>query len=151
VHHARPGLTWRRLLPGIVLLLAGLACSSSNNDVADRKPVYPVRGKVLWGDKPAARAFLILFPINEPAEPKDPRPRGEVDRDGSFSLSTYGAGDGAPAGDYVVTIRWPGGHTPDGQEEPEDKLLGRYADPKRSKLKAAVKAEPNELPPFQVK
>jgi len=37
-----------------------------------------------------------------------------VDKEGSFALSTYGDKDGAPPGEYVVTVTWSGG------EEQED-------------------------------
>jgi hypothetical protein len=133
------------------LLLGGLACSSSNTDTGDRKPVYPVRGQVLFDKKPARGAFVLFVPVNEPMEIKDPRPGGHVDADGNFRLSTYGVDDGAPAGDYIVLITWEGGITPDGREEPPDKLLGRYSDPSQPRLKATVKPEPNELSPFHLR
>ena len=115
------------------------ACSSKPADEEDRKPVFPVKGKVLVGNKPAASAFLLFVPVNEPAESKDPRPRAEVQPDGSFALSTYGEEDGAPAGDYIVTLTWP-------DEEQSDRLKGRFSDPTKSKLRAKVKPEPNDLP-----
>jgi hypothetical protein len=89
-------------------------------------------------------------PVNEPAEAVDPRPRADAGEDGSFALSTYGENDGAPAGDYIVTMNWPGGVLPDGREGPQDKLLGRYADTTKSKLRASVKEGQNDLPPFQL-
>jgi hypothetical protein len=132
-----------RLVPALLLLLAGASCSTTPPE--NRKPVFPVRGQVFVQDKPAVGAFVLLIPLHEPAQPIDPRPRGQVENDGSFTLSTYDANDGAPAGDYVVTITWPGG------EDPEDKLLGRYSDRARSKLRATVRAGPNELPPFRLR
>jgi hypothetical protein len=74
-----------------------------------------------------------------------------VEEDGTFALSTYGDKDGAPAGEYVVLVRWPGKVLPDGREEPEDKLYGRYYDASRPLLKATVQAGPNDLPTFQLK
>ena len=132
----------------LALAVAGSGCTSKSTE--QRKTVHPVQGKVFVQKKPAVGAFVLFIPVNEPANPTDPRPRGEVKEDGSFTLSTFGDGDGAPAGDYIVTITWPGKVLPDGREEPEDKLLGRYADPQRSKLRATVKAEKNELDPFQL-
>ncbi len=142
---ARPG----DLLLTLLLVLAVPSCSSSRD--GNRKPVHPVRGQVFVQGKPAVGAFVLFVPVNEPAEPKDPRPRATVEADGSFVVSTYGANDGAPAGEYVVTITWPGGTTPDGKEEPEDKLLGRYSNPVKSKLSATVKEGPNEIPPYRLK
>lgn len=100
--------------------------------------------------KPAAGAFVLFIPVNEPADSPDPRPRAEAGSDGAFVLNTYEDKDGAPAGEYVVTVTWPGGVLPDGREEPADKLLGRYESAAKSKLRATVKEGPNDLPPFQL-
>ena len=129
---------------GLVLATALLAasCSTPASD-PNQKPVFPVRGKVYHQDKPAEGAFVLFIPKNEPAEPKDPRPRATVEKDGSFALSTYGNRDGAPAGDYHVSITWPG-------DEIDDRLAGRYGDAKKPKLQATVKEGPNELPPFKL-
>jgi hypothetical protein len=127
-------------------VLAG-ACSSQPTEA--RKPVHPVRGKVLYKGQPAKGAFVLLAPLKEPAENPDPRPRGTVGDDGTFVLGTYEREDGAPAGEYTVAITWEGGVLPDGREEPTDKLHGRY-DLSNTRLKATVKEGPNELPPFQL-
>lgn len=131
------------ILALLSLVPTGISCSSSKS--ADRKPVHPVRGQVFVKDKPAVGAFVLFVPVNEPAEPKDPRPRAEVDQDGSFTLSTYDGNDGAPIGDYLVSIVWPG------EEDVDDKLLGRYGDAKTSNLRATVKEGPNDLPAFRLK
>ena len=135
----------------IVLSAAVSIFGCSKAPVDNHKPVFPVRGKVTFQGKPAKGVFVLFVPSNEPAENPDPRPRAEVGDDGSFLLSTYGDNDGAPAGNYTVAMNWPGGVLPDGREEPPDKLLGRYADPTKSMLRATVKEGPNELAPFEVK
>ena len=50
-----------------------------------------------------------------------------TDEKGAFSLGTYEAGDGLPAGSYTLTFTWlePG-------LAPFDKLKGAYANPKKS-------------------
>lgn len=133
------------------LVILGSECSPRSGTIDEQRlPVHPVRGRVLVNGQPASRALVLFIPVNEPAQPKDPRPRAEVGDDGTFVLSTYDAEDGAPAGEYVVTVTWPGGVLPDGREEPADKLLGRYDGRAKSKLRATVKAGPNELPPFKL-
>lgn len=122
----------------------GVSCSSANKE--DRKPVFSVTGRVFVGEKPAAGAFVVLIPENEAAA-KHPRPHATVEKDGSFTLRTYGDKDGAPAGKYTVTVWWP--QMVDGREE-GDRLQGRYSEGK-SKLPATVKEEPNELPSFKLK
>jgi hypothetical protein len=129
-----------------LLALAGLSCSSAPEAKPGQKPVHPVRGKVLVNNQPAAGAFVLFIPARESPGATDPRPRATVEEDGSFAVSTYGDKDGAPAGDYVVTVTW----SPDGRDD-EDKLGGRYADRERSGLKATVKEGPNELPPFRLR
>jgi hypothetical protein len=110
-----------------------------------------VQGKVLVGDTPAGGAFVLFVPVNEPAQNPEPRPRATAEDDGSFTLSTYSDKDGAPAGDYIVLVTWPGKVLPDGREEPEDKLFGRYNNAARPALKATVVAGKNDLPTFQLK
>ena len=35
-----------------------------------------------------------------------PPPRGEINKDGVLEVSTYEGNDGAPEGEYVVTVQW---------------------------------------------
>jgi hypothetical protein len=126
----------------ISLLLAG-GCSPNTPNPSNQKPVHPVSGQVTVGGQPAKAAFVLFTPLNEPPEPKDPRPRAEVKDDGSFAISTYGAEDGAPLGEYIVTVTWD-------DREVGDKLKGRYSDSKTSTLRATVKEGANELPPFKL-
>ena len=70
--------------------------------------------------------------------------------DGAFELGTYGAADGAPEGDYVLTAAWRQS-ADSGSDAPEiDRLGGRYIDPARSKLKVKIDAGPTELQPFEL-
>lgn len=135
----------RLLLPAAVLVLTVPACDSSKPP-AGQVPTYPVRGKVMVNGQPAAGAFVLFIPANEPDPPLHPRPRATVGDDGTFALSTFGEADGAPAGDYVIAVRW----QVDGKDE-KDRLGERYAEPGRSRLKATVAASPNELQPFLLK
>ena len=119
-------------------------CSKSPHEIENQKPVHPVSGKVLVKGQPAAGAFVLFVPVNEPAENPDPRPRATAGEDGSFAVSTYGDADGASSGQYVVAISW---------EDPEsrsDRFGGRF-DATKSKLRADVKEGKNELTPFQLR
>jgi hypothetical protein len=122
-------------------LLCGCARST-------RKPVFPVRGKVFLDGKPAAGATVFFYPAE--ADPEALAPYGVTDASGSFSLTTYLTFDGAPAGDYVVTVRCPGAPQRPGDEQGPDRLRGRYADPKTSALRATVERRPTEVPPFEL-
>ena len=109
----------------------------------NQKPVHPVKGSVTVAGQPAVGAFVLFTPVNEVPDATDPRPRAEVEPDGSFAVSTYGSRDGAPAGEYIVTIKWTD------RDEP-DRLQGRYADATTSTLRANIKEGSNELPPFKL-
>ena len=121
-----------------------LGCSSRTGLDENRKPVHPVRGKVSFQGKSAEGAFVLFTPVNEPADAPDPRPRANVGADGTFTLSTYGENDGAPAGNYVVAVSW------ENSDTHEDKLRGRYSGA-ASRLRAKVVEGTNELPPFDLK
>ena len=66
------------------------ACSNS------RKPVYPVRARLLVDGKPAAQAQVLFHPSEN--SPEDAAPAGQTDDQGYFKLTTYANGDGAPGG-----------------------------------------------------
>jgi hypothetical protein len=81
-----------------------------------------------------------------------------VKPDGSFTLQTHEPqlfptpADGAPAGEYLVTVTWvpPDYAAKSNMPTITDKLQGRYSDPQTSGLQATVKPEPNELPAFRL-
>lgn len=128
--------------------LMALGCGTKEQ----RKPVFPVRGSVLVAGKPAVNALVIFHPLTDP-DPKAMKPNGEVDADGKFTLNTYTAGDGAPAGEYAVTVLWLEGGASSGGDagSGSDKLGNRYANPRTSGLRAQVREEPTELSPFHLK
>jgi hypothetical protein len=134
----------RRLILLIGVLAPCFLLSSCGR--SGHKPVYPVRGQVFVDGQPAAQAFVVLHPEGE-VNPQADRPYGHVGADGSFTLTTYDPGDGAPAGEYVVTVVW---LAPAKSEDPPDRLAGRYRDPKTSKLRATVRNGPTELAPYQL-
>jgi hypothetical protein len=111
---------------------------------ANRKPTHPVRGKVFFEGSPPPQAYVVF----QGTDPKDKRPvraDGPVEADGSFVLSTYTAYDGAPVGEYNVTVVW---RKPfyDAAGKPGPNLLPeRYAKAETSGLKATVKAGPNDV------
>jgi hypothetical protein len=91
----------RRILFGI-LGISILSLTSCGKDDG-RKPTFPVTGKVFFEKKPTEHATIIFHPIGESGS-NVVKPRGKVGSDGSFTLTTYDGNDGAPAGDYAVTV-----------------------------------------------
>jgi hypothetical protein len=132
-----------------LLLAALLGCGD------DRLSVYPVSGKVSVNGQPAEGATVIFYTQNtDLRRPGVPIPKGTVAADGTFKLTTYQDGDGAPAGDYAVAINWMQVTKPSNDPEQQvevDRLGGRYSTPDKSGLTAKIEATSNELPPFELK
>jgi hypothetical protein len=136
------------LLVFSLLTLAPVGCGQAGQGPR----LYPVKGQVFLKDKPATGARLVLVPVDDP---KAEKPSAIVDENGSFQLATRQPGDGAPAGEYFVSITWIERRKIDTRKEDDtqqfvDKLGGRYADPKASKLKVKISEGPNDLPPFKL-
>ena len=134
-------------------LLASVLCGCRDDG---RLPTYPVTGQVFINAVPAAGCTVTFVPV-DPELKGVVLPAGTVDEFGEFRLTTYENGDGAPAGGYGVTLRWeanewPGGDVDKGVDPVvtvrPDRLLGRYASPEKSGLKATVEAGENVLEPF---
>jgi hypothetical protein len=135
----------------LVVVAVALLCSSCQRG----KVIYPVRGQVFVASKPAEGALVVFHPADS-TDPQALLPSGVVSADGSFTLRCYDPQicptptDGAPAGDYLITITWLPANYAEYRNVLPDKLQGRYSDPKTSGLRATVKTEPNDLPAFQL-
>ena len=129
----------------LVFALFLTACTNS-----DRKPVFPVQGKVIYRGKPATGARVIFHPHDENA-PQSPRPSAEVQPDGSFRLSTYVSQDGASPGRYAVTIFWPSAaRIEDTENAGPDQLHGRYSNYKTTPIRVEILAGANALDTFKL-
>jgi hypothetical protein len=115
-----------------------------------RKPTYPVTGKVvLPGGKVPEHATVVLHPVDD-SDPETIKPRGKVVRDGTFTLTTYEGQDGAPAGEYRVTVElWLASGR--GDEGPTSRLPAKYARPETSGITATISPGPTDLKPIEIK
>ena len=131
-------------------LVAAVAFSALVVGCGSKGPVlYPVSGKVLVNGKAPEHATVVFHPAGA-SGPDAVRPRGKVGADGSFTLTSYETGDGAPAGEYRVTVElWLSSGKAD--EGPSSRLPARFAKPETSGLTATVAAGPTELKPFELK
>jgi hypothetical protein len=110
-----------------------------------RKALYPVHGKILdAAGQPLSEAVVYFNPVENPAETKH-KPAGMADKEGNFSLTTYRENDGAPAGNYVVTLEWKPVRRSLLDPDLPDRLEGRFRDPATSKLTATVAKGENDL------
>jgi hypothetical protein len=142
----------QRVRPGAAKLLIGacIALASSSCARNERVPVFPVQGKVLLHGKPLAHAFVVFHPV-ERSGPGDLRPRAQAENDGTFFLSTYDSEDGAPLGEYRVTVEKFKPPTDADNGPPVNLLPARFARPDTSRLTARVHEGSNDLPPFELK
>jgi hypothetical protein len=108
---------------------------------------YPVVGVVTVDGKPAADATVVFCPVSGSPELMKERPFSQTDSNGRYELRTLMPGDGAPMGEYKVTIRWP--LYPPGGGQPTDRLGNRYWDPEKTPLTAKVEKGSNDIP-FQL-
>jgi hypothetical protein len=123
----------------LILLLTG--CGETWVEVA------PVTGSIKIDGQSPEGARLTLNPVNPTGE-DIVIPTAGVKADGSFTVTSYQSDDGAPPGEYVITIRW---------NKYDEKLGGAgpnvlpelYADPKTSPIKVTVNAgAPTTLEPI---
>lgn len=129
-----------------IAFLTGMGCRQADEGPA----VYPVSGKVLVDGKPASKAEIVFHRLSGGAAL--PQPIATAEADGTFRPSTRISHDGAPAGDYALTVVWRKITTVEGEEvQGADLLRGRYSDPGRSGLKATVKEGDNTLPAIELK
>lgn len=82
----------------IVVITAALGCGSDAPKGPEKLSTTPVDGVVTLNGKPAAEVSISLHHSEGKVAP-----RGISDKDGKFSIATYGKNDGAPAGKYKVT------------------------------------------------
>lgn len=76
--------------------------SFATRDGADLS-CHAVSGTVMFDGAPAEGATVVLHPEDRSLTI---RPRGFVGKDGTFHVTTYLPEDGAPSGEYRVTVEW---------------------------------------------
>jgi hypothetical protein len=137
---------------GLALALAVVLCAAGCGKKEERKPTFPVSGKVTFQGRPATGALVVLHPLNDAELDKWPTgyPRGYVSETGAFAIGTYEQADGAPTGNYSAVIIWPAETTPGKPETGGDRLKGYYSDPKKSTFSVKVPQAPITLQPFEL-
>ncbi len=136
------------VLPLLLIAAAALAASGCGKPQDGQVPLFPVKGQISWEGGPIPGALVVLHPVGT-LSAGVPAPRGQVDQNGKFSLTTFKAGDGAPAGEYVVTVQWQRvvGKGDDAQVTP-NVLSPKYSDPRTSDLRVRVAEGANDLAPI---
>ena len=126
------------------LLIALTGCG----DGVSRIPTYKAQGQVLWEGKPLANAFVVLHPENPELVPA----RASTDASGNFTLTTFDTGDGAPAGDYKLTVAFYQPIKEGGSLVPGPNVIPpKYSDAASTELRVSIKEGDNQLPPVTLK
>ena len=136
-----------------IALVAAAGCGQADSR---RTPVFPATGKISFKGQAPAGASVVLFPKSGAAKAPDVDfvcPRGRVQSDGTFALTSYRTDDGAPVGEYAVTIEW---HkltkAPDGQPDLGPNLLPpQFSRPDKSPLLVTIVPGKNNLAPIILK
>jgi hypothetical protein len=133
-------------------LLAAGALLALVSGCGKKGPVlYPVRGSVRINGEPAKDVNVMFTPVTPIEGLTAPlSPAAVTDENGNFQLMSFKPGDGAPAGDYQVTVIYPMSRFSKHQSG-TDRLQGKFANPKTSGLTAKVEPKSNALPPFDLK
>ncbi len=135
-----------RWLSTLVLAVWAGAAGCGQSDSLPKLTVYEVKGKVLLGDgKPLTNGWVYFVPKGDLTL----TPSGVIGSDGSFSLTTGGSGDGAPAGEYKVRIETPGFQP--AQKSKKGIFPAKYTDEDSSGLIVTVRPEANQLEPFRLR
>ncbi len=137
---------WRA---GIGLLALALLLSSG---CKKQIKTYPVSGEIFVDGKPAESATIFLIPQGDKTG-NMPRPFGQADAEGKFTLSTFKEKDGAPAGEYVAIFQWPeqsGGIFNQSRMDGRDRLGGAYYNKDASQIHVTIGEQPTVLPRFDL-
>jgi hypothetical protein len=116
--------------------------------VPNAERTMPVRGKVLVDGKPVKDLIVKLHPPDE--SPRTLVPNARTADDGTFSVTSYIGGDGAPRGKYKVTVEWLTYQQLGNQWRGPNKLLDKYGGTETTPFDVAVTDQPVDLPTYNV-
>lgn len=133
-----------------MLLLLAAALGGCGQSPRETATVFPVEGRFTVNGKPASGALVSFVPQTSPSDGRRAIPsQARADDNGAFKLTTFHTADGAPAGDYKVTLYWPAPNpaaAPDSDDDDAvlgpDQLRGRFDSVDQSNLRAHVPAKP---------
>ena len=145
---------WQYVAALGLLVVAATGCGSAQDP--NLLPVFPAQGKLSFQGKVPVGAYVALYPkANVPKAPNGQAvvPRGQVESDGSFNLTSYAANDGAPVGEYAVTVEWHKTITlPSGVPNLGPNLLpAKYSKAETSPVTVQIAQGKNELPAIILK
>lgn len=124
---------------GPVVLSATVFLLLKVHRASSKLAIYAVEGKILVNGAPAENLNVAFHPLG--TDNNLICPVGRTNSKGLFHLTTRADADGAPPGEYSVTLVWPDGLLDECEcVDPSlhDRLKGIYAKPKQSRYHATV-------------
>jgi hypothetical protein len=151
-----------RFLTCVLLLIASVGvtgCGATTETdqeklarlVPDAARTFPVKGKIMVDGKPAPERAVWVTLHAKGESPLKFNPRGSTNEKGEFEITTYIAGDGAPPGDYDITIEHLTLSVRDKDWVGPDKFNNLYNHPEAAEFHVSVVDKPVELPAFELK
>lgn len=119
--------------------------SEEKGTVVKKKPTFPVSGKLTLEGKPVVGGTITLHTYNTETEKWASVCDGVTDASGNFKLTTYSKFDGAPAGQYAVTVVKTGKGYYDGEIKEQTQLPEKYATPATSPVRVPILENSNTL------
>ena len=132
------------MLDGILPADLKVPDSEEKGVVVKKVPTHPVEGQLLLDGMPFAGAMVTLHRYNENTKRYTSVCNGKSDEKGRFQMTTYFRLDGAPVGDFIVTVTKAIGVDEEG-EPVKNQLPEKYATPGRTPLKVIIGAGTNDL------
>ena len=131
-------------LVGAAALLAG--CGGEQRLVC-----VPVQGQMLYNEQPLAEAMVVFHPLGDQLKTA-PKPQAQTDSEGKFQLTTLGLNDGAPWGEYAITVelRELIQVGEEATRNGRNLLPAQYAKPESTPLRYTVVRGNNEIPPLRL-
>jgi hypothetical protein len=135
-----------RLAYGLAATAIALTFIGCGRPIGDRGELYPAEGQVLLNTAPLAGALVVLYPQGLPDAKAIPS-RAQTGPDGRFRVSTFGTADGAPNGEYAVTVvQYPWQQDGSGWVAGPNALPAKYASPKTTDLRVQIGPDKDKLP-----
>ena len=126
---------------GLFCFVTAMIGCGTGQKGGEREPTFPILGIVEIDGQPEQQVKVLCHAVEGGKAPGS----AYTDADGKFSIGTYEAADGVPAGRYNLTFTWGQINLMTGRYE-GDKLNERYSDPEESEITVTViGGEENEL------
>lgn len=132
------------MLDGILPTTLQVPDSDEKGTVVKKAATFAVEGKLTFEGKPYANATVAFHRYNKETEKYTYVCDGRTDEKGRFQQTTYHRFDGAPAGEFTVTVVKARGLYDDG-EPIKDELPARYATAAKSPLRVTIKEGANDV------